>query len=78
MLMALASVFLHNTCSFQITQHPSHQGGASVHLDFSGLSIDLWIVVLELGIAKDHALLSEAGDSKEHVKEPLRGNHPLS
>jgi len=40
--------------------------GASVHLYFSGLPIDLWVVVLEPGVAKDHALLSETGDSKEH------------
>jgi len=39
--------------------------GASVHLHFSGLPIDLRVVVLEPGITKDHVLLSEAGDSKE-------------
>jgi len=33
------------------------------------LPIDLWVVVLEPGISKDHALLSEAGDSE---KCPLR------
>jgi len=38
---------------------------ASVHLYFSGLPIDLWVVVLEPGITKDHVLLSEAGDSEE-------------
>jgi len=38
---------------------------ASVHLYFSGLPIDLWVVVLEPGITKDHVLLSEAGDSKK-------------
>jgi len=38
---------------------------ASVHLYFSGLPIDLRIVVLELGITEDHVLLSEAGDSEE-------------
>ena len=32
---------------------------------FSGLPIDLWVVILEPGIAKDHALLSEAKDGKE-------------
>jgi len=32
----------------------------------SGLPIDLWVVVLEPGVAKDHALLSETGDSEEH------------
>ena len=40
--------------------------GASVHLYFSSLLIDLWVVVLEPGVAKDHALLSETRDSKEH------------
>jgi len=36
-----------------------------VHLYFSGLLIDLQVVVLEPGIPKDHVLLSEAGDSEE-------------
>ena len=36
-----------------------------VHLYFSGLPIDLWVVVLEPGITKDHVLPSEAGDSEE-------------
>jgi len=39
--------------------------GALVHLYFSGLLIDLRIVVLEPSIAKDHALLSKARDSEE-------------
>ena len=39
---------------------------ASVHLHFSGLPIDLWVVVLEPGIAKDHALFSYAGDGEKH------------
>jgi len=39
---------------------------ASVHLYFSGLPIDLQVVVLEPDIPEDHVLLSEAGDSKEH------------
>jgi len=38
---------------------------ASVHLHFSGLPIDLWVVVLEPGITEDHVLPSEAGDSKK-------------
>jgi len=38
----------------------------SVHLYFSGLPIDLQVVVLEPGITEDHVLLSKAGDSKEH------------
>jgi len=38
---------------------------ASVHLYFSGLPIDLQVVVLEPGITEDHVLLSEAGDSEE-------------
>jgi len=37
----------------------------SVHLYFSGLPIDLQIVVLEPGITKDHVLPSEARDSEE-------------
>ena len=41
-------------------------GGASVHLYFFSLPINLQVMVLEPGIAEDHALLSEAGDSKEH------------
>jgi len=36
----------------------------SVHLYFSGLPIDLRVVVLEPGITKDYVLPSEAGDSK--------------
>jgi len=38
---------------------------ASVHLYFSGLPIDLQVMVLEPGITEDHVLLSEAGDSEE-------------
>jgi len=38
---------------------------ASVHLYFSGLPIDLWVVVLEPGITEDHVLLPKAGDSEE-------------
>jgi len=38
---------------------------ASIHLYFSGLPIDLWIMVPEPGVAKDHALLSEVRDGKE-------------
>ena len=37
-----------------------------VYLHFSGLPVDLWVVVLEPGITKDHALPSKAGDSEEH------------
>jgi len=37
-----------------------------VYLYFSGLPIDLWIMVLEPDVAKDHALLSEVRDSEEH------------
>jgi len=36
-----------------------------VHLHFSGLPIDLWVVVLEPGITEDYVLPSKAGDSKE-------------
>jgi len=39
--------------------------GTSVHLHFSGLPIDLRVVVLEPGITEDHALSSKAGDSEE-------------
>jgi len=39
---------------------------ASVHLYFSGLPIDLQVVVLEPGISEDHVLPSKARDSKEH------------
>jgi len=38
---------------------------ALVHLYFSGLPIDLWVVVLEPGITEDHVLLSKAEDSEE-------------
>jgi len=38
---------------------------ALVHLYFSGLPIDLRVVVLEPGITEDHVLLFEAGDSEE-------------
>jgi len=37
----------------------------SVHLHFSGLPIDLQVVVLEPGITEDHVLPSETEDSKE-------------
>ena len=37
-----------------------------VHLYFSGLPIDLRVVVLEPGITEDHVLPSEARDSKKH------------
>jgi len=39
--------------------------GALVYLYLSSLPIDLQVVVLEPGIAKNHALLSKAGDGKE-------------
>jgi len=39
---------------------------APVHLHFSGLPINLWIMVLELGVTEDHALLPKVRDSKEH------------
>jgi len=40
--------------------------GTSIYLHFSGLPIDLWVVVLEPGVTKDYVLPSEAGDSEEH------------
>jgi len=39
--------------------------GAPIHLYFPGLPIDLWIMVLEPGVAEDHALLPEVRDGKE-------------
>ena len=39
--------------------------GTLVHLYFSGLPIDLRVVVLEPGVTEDHVLPSEAGDSEE-------------
>jgi len=38
---------------------------ALVYLYFSSLPIDLWVVVLEPGVTKDHTLPSKAGDSEE-------------
>jgi len=38
---------------------------ALVHLYFSGLPIDLWVMVLEPGIAEDHTLLFKVGDGEE-------------
>ena len=38
---------------------------ASVHLYFSGLLIDLRVVVLKPGITEDHVLLSKVRDSEE-------------
>jgi len=49
---------LYHTASFTLRR-------ASVHLYFSGLPIDLQVVVLEPGITKDHVLPSKAGDSEE-------------
>jgi len=43
--------------------------GAPVYLHFSGLPIDLRIMVLEPGVAEDHALLPKVGDGE---KRPLR------
>jgi len=39
--------------------------GAPIHLHFSGLPIDLRIMVLEPGVAEDHALLPKVGDGEE-------------
>jgi len=41
-------------------------GGTSVHLHFSGLPVDLQIMVLEPNVTEDHALLPEVGDGEEH------------
>ena len=43
-----------------------HIEGALVHIYLSGLPINLWVIVLEPGVAKDHALLFEIGYSEEH------------
>ena len=40
--------------------------GAPIHLYFPSLPIDLRIMVLEPGVAKDHALLPKVRDGKEH------------
>jgi len=37
----------------------------SIHLHFSSLPIDLWVVVLEPGVTEDHVLPSKARDSEE-------------
>jgi len=39
--------------------------GASVHLHFPGLPIDLQIMVLEPGITKDHALIPKVRDGEK-------------
>jgi len=39
--------------------------GTPIHLHFLGLPIDLQIIVLEPGVAEDHALLLEVRDGKE-------------
>ena len=49
---------LYHTASFALRR-------TSVHLHFSGLPIDLQVIVLEPGITKDHVLPSKAGDSEE-------------
>jgi len=49
---------LHYTASFTLRE-------ASVYLHFSSLPIDLWIMVLEPGVAKDHALLPEVRDGEK-------------
>jgi len=40
--------------------------GAPIHLHFSSLPIDLRIMVLEPGVAEDHALLPEVRDGEEY------------
>jgi len=39
--------------------------GAPIHLHFPGLPIDLQIIVLEPGVAEDHALLPKVRDGKK-------------
>jgi len=54
-------------CSFLLYYAASFTLGETlVHLHFSSLPIDLRIMVLEPGVAKDHALLPEVRDGKEH------------
>jgi len=48
----------HHTVSFILRR-------TLIHLYFSSLPIDLWVVVLEPGVTKDHVLPSEARDSEE-------------
>jgi len=52
------SFLLYHTASFTSREAP-------IHLHFPSLPIDLRIMVLEPGVAKDHALLSKVRDSKE-------------
>jgi len=40
--------------------------GAPIHLHFSGLPIDLQIMVLEPGVAEDHALLPKVRDGEKY------------
>jgi len=47
------------TASFTLREAP-------IYLHFSGLPIDLQIMVLEPDVAEDHALLPEVRDSEEH------------
>ena len=61
------SLHLLPQCLFLLYYAASFTSGrTAVHLHFSGLPIDLWIMVLEPGVTEDHALLSEVGDGKEH------------
>ena len=54
-------------CSFLLYRAASFTSrGAPIHLHFSSLPIDLRIMVLEPGVAEDHALLPEVRDSEEH------------
>jgi len=48
----------HHTVSFILRR-------TLIHLYFSSLPIDFWVVVLEPGVTKDHVLPSEARDSEE-------------
>jgi len=54
----------HSFLSYRAASFTSRE--APIHLHFSGLPIDLWIMVLEPGVAKDHALLPEVRDGEEH------------
>jgi len=48
----------HHTVSFILRR-------TLIHLYFSSLPIDFWVVVLEPGVTKDHVLPSKARDSEE-------------
>ena len=61
-----SSLYFLSRCLFLLyCTAPFTSRRALVHLYFSSLPIDLGVMVFEPDIAKDHALLSKAGDNKE-------------